>query len=84
MPPPLLIGVDQTLSSVPSDAWNPLSCGLVFPAESVTDVVPVDAFPIPTSTTRRLPAVTLLVGVTARAAVLEFRAVFCCTKFGVS
>jgi hypothetical protein len=54
------------------------------PAESLTpDAVAAEPLQVPTSTTRRLPAVTADVGVTARLVLALPCPLTCCTKAGV-
>jgi hypothetical protein len=69
VPPPAVIGAVHTLMSVPSEAAKWTSSMYELPAESLTlPAVACAAFQIPTSTTRRSPAVTFDVGVSARLA----------------
>jgi len=59
VPPLFVIGAVQMLIWVPSEALKFVSSVKVSPAESVTlAVFPPPAFHVPTSTTRRFPAVT--------------------------
>ena len=83
VPPPLVIGAVQMLISVSSEAANEVTLVYVLPALSVTpEAVAAEKFQTPTSTTSRLPAVTLAVGVTVAVAAVT-RALACCTNVGV-
>jgi hypothetical protein len=63
--PPVPTGAVQTLISVPSEAVKCVTSTKESPDESVTElVVGWLAFQRPTSTTKRSPVVTLVLGVT--------------------
>ena len=83
VPPPAVIGALHTLISVLSEALKCSSSTYVLPAESVTLLaVAAPLLQTPTSTTRRLPAVTFELGVSVSLVRFSPCAVTCWTNAG--
>src|SRR5579875_2435007 len=83
VPPPTVIGALHTLISVCSEAWKCRSSTYALPAESVTLAAVAPALlQTPTSTTSRLPWVTLAAGVSVSEATADRWAETCWMNAG--